>query len=49
MTEKHNIILESNWKNWAANQLEVILRKPNCVFNNNWKQWIYKKIQKIIK
>ncbi len=49
MTEKHNIILESNWRNWAANQLEVILRKPNSVLNNNWMQWFYKKIQKIIK
>ena len=49
MTEKHNIIFESNWKNWAANQLEVILRKNRHVFNNNWKQWIYKKVKKIIK
>ena len=49
ITEKHNVILESNWKSWVASQLKVILKKHRYVFNNNWKQWIYKKVRKIIK
>jgi GT2 family glycosyltransferase len=49
MTEKHNVILEGNWKNWVASQLEVILKKHRYVFNNNWKQLIYNKVKKILK
>ncbi len=49
MTEKHNVILEGNWKNWVASQLKVILKKHRYVFNNNWKQLIYNKVKKILK
>lgn len=49
ITEKHDVILESNWKNWVTNQLETIFKKDRYVFNNKWKQWIYKKVKKIIK
>jgi len=49
ITEKHNIVLEGNWKSWVTSQLEVILKKNRYDFNNNWKQWIYKKVKKIIK
>lgn len=49
ITEKHDVILDSNWKNWVTNQLEAILKKHRYTFNNNWKQWIYKKVKKIIK
>jgi len=49
ITEKHDVILESNWKNWVTNQLETILKKDRYAFNDKWKQWIYKKVKKIIK
>lgn len=38
--EKHNIILESNWKNWVANQVKKTLKKHTFTFNIDWKRWI---------
>lgn len=49
ITEKHDVILESNWKNWVTNQLETMLKKDRYAFNDKWKRWIHKKVKKIIK
>ena len=47
--EKHNIYLESNWRNWVSSQIKDLLKGPSILFNNNWKKLIYSKIKKLIK
>ena len=37
VTEKHNIIFESEWKNWISNQVEKALKKDNISFKKSEK------------
>lgn len=49
IAEKHNIILENNWKNWVVKQVEKTLNNRNRPFNSIWKQWIPKRVSKLLK
>jgi len=49
MTEKHNIILESNWKKWVTNQRTKVLNKRTIASNYGWKQWVPSSVKRILR
>lgn len=49
MAEKHNIILESNWKNWVSNQVKKVSKYDKIILKKDWRHWIFNKTKKILR
>ena len=49
ITEKHNIIFGSDWKNWVTNQVEITLKNDNFTFKKDWKQWVTNQTKRILR
>jgi len=49
MTEKHNVILESNWQKWVISQVEIILKDNNFTLKKNSRKWLANWIKNVLK
>jgi len=49
ITEKHNILFGSDWKNWVINQVEITIKKRSHTFNSDWKQWFPHQAKRILR
>jgi len=49
IAEKHNIVLESDWKNWITNQLKKILENEDIAFKKDWKWHTLNQVNRILR